>query len=170
MSSLPTLTPSRRRRLACMIYEGMLLFGLVFGAGLLFDLATDSRHALEWRHGRQLFLFLVISFYFLSAWRINGQTLAMKTWHIRLHAHSGTRLPYRQLIQRYLLMWVFPLIYAFAIELAARQTELTALSSLIVLAPFCNFFYTWFDPEQQFMHDRLSRTYLIDSRNLQAVV
>lgn len=164
MSSQPLITPSRRRRFACMLYEGMLLFGLVFIATLLFDLVTDSRHALKWRFGRQLFLFVIISIYFLSAWRLSGQTLAMKTWHIRLHNPLGGKLSYLRLIQRYVLMWVFPLIFAFGIELAARQSGLVALSSLIILAPFSNFFYTWFDPEQQFMHDRLSRTRLIDCR------
>lgn len=158
------LPPGRWRRFACMVYEGMLLFGLVFIAGLLFDIVTDSRHALKLRVGRQLFLFALISIYFLSAWLKSGQTLAMKTWHIRLQSRTGTPLKFGRLLLRYLLMWVFPLLTALMIEIIAKQTEQPSLSLLIVFAPFSNFFYTWFDPDKQFMHDRLSHTVLVEAR------
>lgn len=154
-------TPSRLRRFVCMVYEGMLLFGLVFLAGFLFDIVTDSRHALKLRALRQAFLFIVISIYFLSAWLKSGQTLAMKTWHIRLLSATGTRPSAVRLLRRYVLMWVFPLITAMIIELAARSSQIPALSLLIVFAPFSNFIYTWLDSNQQFMHDRMCHTRLV---------
>lgn len=147
-----------------MVYEGMLLFGLIFIATLLFDIVTDSRHALKLRVGRQLFLFALISLYFLSAWLKSGQTLAMKTWHIRLQSRTGTPLRIGRLLLRYLLMWVFPLLTALIIEIIATRSGHASLSLLIVFAPFSNFIYTWFDPERQFMHDRLSQTLLVDAR------
>ncbi|HLS18101.1 MAG TPA: RDD family protein [Paenalcaligenes sp.] len=156
--------PGRWRRFACMIYEGMLLFGLVFIAGLLFDVVTDSRHALKLRVGRQIFLFVLISIYFLSAWLKSGQTLAMKTWHIRLQSRTPRPLKLGRLLLRYVLMWLFPLLTALLIETVAKQTGQPALSLLIVFAPFSNFIYTWFDPDKQFMHDRLSHTVLVDAR------
>src|SRR5690625_3432736 len=158
--------PGRWRRFACMIYEGMLLFGLVFIAGLLFDVVTDSRHALKLRIGRQIFLFALISIYFLSAWLRSGQTLAMKTWHIRLQNRDSTPLRLGQLLLRYALMWVFPLLTALFIEIIAKQTGQPVLSLLIVFAPFSNFFYTWFDPDKQFAHDRLCHTELVDARSI----
>src|SRR5690625_2045489 len=102
-------TPSRLRLFACMVYEGMLLFGLVFLAGFLFDIATDSRHALKLRAARQAFLFIIISIYFLSAWRKNGQTLAMKTWHIRLLSATGARPTVGRPVRRNVLTWGFSL-------------------------------------------------------------
>lgn len=154
-------TPNRWRRAACMIYEGMLLFGLVFLAGFLFDIVTDSRHGLKLRTARQIFLFLLISIYFVSAWHKSGQTLAMKTWHIRLLGADGRPLSWARLLRRYVLMWVFPLITAMLIELTARSSQIPAVSLLIVFAPFSNFIYTWLDPNQQFMHDRMCHTRLV---------
>ena len=44
----PDLTaPPLPRRMACWIYEGMLMFGVVFIAGYLFSTLTQTRHALE---------------------------------------------------------------------------------------------------------------------------
>ncbi len=74
--------PTRLRRFACMMYEGVLLFGVVFLAGYLFDTLTQSRSGLMLRHARQVFLFLAIGVYFLACWRRGGQTLPMKTWNI----------------------------------------------------------------------------------------
>ena len=56
--------PSLRRRLACWLYEGMLLFGVVFIAGYLFSTLSQMRHALSLRHGLQAFLFIVFGIYF----------------------------------------------------------------------------------------------------------
>jgi len=43
-----------------MMYEGVLLFAVVFLAGYLFDTLTQSRHALMLRDGRQVWLFIAI--------------------------------------------------------------------------------------------------------------
>jgi len=51
-SAPATDSPSRLRRFACMMYEGVLLFAVVFLASYLFDTLTQSRHALVLRHGR----------------------------------------------------------------------------------------------------------------------
>jgi len=51
------MAPSLRRRMACWIYEGLLLFGVVFLAGYLFSTLSQSRHALDNRHGCRLFCF-----------------------------------------------------------------------------------------------------------------
>ena len=53
------VTPSLRRRMACWLYEGMLLFGVVFITGYLFSTLSQTRHALDNRHGLQAFVFLV---------------------------------------------------------------------------------------------------------------
>lgn len=161
MQNISLPTPSRLRRFACMVYEGMLLFGLVFIAGFIFDIVTDSRHALNLRAARQAFLFILISIYFLSAWAKSGQTLAMKTWHIRLLSADGTSPSLKRLLARYVLMWVFPLITAMIIEISARSSQVPAISLLIIFAPFSNFIYTWLDPNQQFVHDRICHTRLV---------
>ncbi len=69
------VAPSLRRRMACWIYEGLLLFGVVFLAGYLFSTLSQTRHALDNRHGLQAFVFLVFAIYF-TWFGHKGQTLA----------------------------------------------------------------------------------------------
>lgn len=50
--------------MACWLYEGLLLFGVVFIAGYLFGTLSQTRHALDNRHALQGFLFIVFGIYF----------------------------------------------------------------------------------------------------------
>ena len=50
--------------MACWLYEGILMFGVVFIASYLFDTLSQSRHALANRGLRMGFLFLVFGIYF----------------------------------------------------------------------------------------------------------
>ena len=160
----PLSTPSRLRRFASMMYEGVLLFGIVFATAYLFDTLTESRNALMFRNVRQVVLFLAIGLYFLICWRV-GQTLPMKTWDIRLTARDGSRPGVGRLLVRYLLMWPLPLLAALLVKAASHATGYASTDLLIVFAPFSVFIWTWFDKEGQFLHDRLAGTRLIDVRS-----
>ncbi len=160
--------PPRLRRFACMMYEGVLLFGVVFLAGYLFDTLTQSRSGLMLRHGRQAFLFLAIGIYFLACWRRGGQTLPMKTWNIRVTDRGGLPLRGSRMLLRYLLLWPLPLLAALAIAGLSRATGWASLDLLIVCAPFSLFLWTWIDPQGQFLHDRLLGTELRDLRSAPA--
>lgn len=163
-ADLPLSTPGRLRRFACMMYEAVLLFAVVFLAGYLFDTLTQSRDALMLRHLRQGVLFVAIGIYFVASWRKRGQTLPMKTWNVRLVTAQGATPSTARLIVRYLLLWPLPLVGAVAVDVAARQTGYASTDLLIVFAPFTIFIWTWFDPQNQFLHDRLLGTRLTDSR------
>lgn len=158
--------PNRLRRFACMMYEGVLLFGVVFLAGYAFDTLTQSRDAMMYRHVRQFILFLAIGAYFVLSWHRRGQTLPMKTWNVRIADSNGQRPSPGRLIARYLLLWPIPLLSALVIYAIARSTGYNAADLLIVFTPFTLFIWTWFDPQQQFLHDRLLGTRLIDSRQV----
>lgn len=93
---------------ACMMYEGVLLFGVVFIASYLFDTLTQSKHGLMLRDGRQVWLFLVIGLYFVLCWRRRSQTLPMKTWNIRLVDRDGQPPSTPRLVLRYVLAWPLP--------------------------------------------------------------
>ena len=56
------------RRLASFIYEGVVLFGVVFVAGWLYSTLTQQRNAQVGQHGLQAFLFLVLGIYFIWFW------------------------------------------------------------------------------------------------------
>lgn len=147
-----------------MMYEGVLLFGVVFLAGYLFDTLTQSRSGMTLRHARQGFLFLVIGVYFLICWRRGGQTLPMKTWNIRLTDRGGQPLRGARLALRYVLIWPLPLLTALLISALSQIVGWPSLDLLIVVAPFSIFIWTWFDPRRQFLHDRLLGTELHDLR------
>ena len=74
------MTPSLPRRLACMLYESMLLFGIAFGAGLVFSIAGQMRSGMDPLRPYLFALVAVIfGLYFGWCWS-KGQTLAMRSW------------------------------------------------------------------------------------------
>jgi uncharacterized RDD family membrane protein YckC len=154
--------PPRLRRFASMMYEGVLLFAVVFLAGYLFDTLTQSRHALMLRDSRQVWLFIAIGAYFLICWRRSGQTLPMKAWHIKVLAVNGKPAPTWRLLVRYAYMWVLPLLGAGIVWGAASLSGWNAMLMLIVATPFLVFIPTWFTAEQQFLHDLLAGTRLVN--------
>ena len=104
--STPLQAPSLKRRMACWLYEGMLLFGVVFIAGYLFGTLSQTRHALDNRPGLQAFLFLILGIYFTWFWH-RGQTLAMKTWHVKVVSAQGLPLSKKRPLLRYALSWLW---------------------------------------------------------------
>lgn len=159
-----TLRPaSRWRRFACMLYEGVLLFGVVFLADYLLDTLTQSTHALMWRHLRQAWLFIAIGLYFVISWRY-GQTLPMKTWHLRLIDARGQIPSLRLRVLRYALAWVPVLAAAAVVWLLYVGSGLPAMNLLIVVAPLAGFVWTWFDRDGLFWHDRLLGTRIVSLR------
>jgi uncharacterized RDD family membrane protein YckC len=153
-------TPGLMRRMASWIYEGMLLFGVVFIAGYLFGTLTQSRHALHNRHTLQAFLFLVFGIYFVWFWA-KGQTLAMKTWHIRVVSKNGMPITQRQALLRYCTSWLWfmpPLVLAIPLDWGPATTSL-ALLVWVVLWSLASQLH----PDKQFLHDALAGTRLIHS-------
>lgn len=142
-----------------MVYEGMLLFGVLFIAGWLFSTLLQQRHALYLREGLQVWLFCILGLYFIWCWTHGGQTLPMKTWRIRVVTMYGAQLtPWRALI-RYLISWMW-----FVPGLATAWA-LEAKGWMLVLLPALNF-ALWattalFDKDGQFLHDRLAGTRLV---------
>ncbi|MEB0140044.1 MULTISPECIES: RDD family protein [unclassified Undibacterium] len=157
----PSLTtPALRRRLLCMVYEAMLLFGIVFSVGFVFDVLSQSHNALALRHARQICLFVVIGAYFVFCWSRSGQTLAMQTWRIRVTDLDGSRLPLPKAVLRYLLAWLW-FVPALAL---AYQFELQGWNMVIALALGM---LAWamtvrMSPDGQFLHDRLAKTRLTE--------
>lgn len=168
--ALPPLTaPSLTRRMACWLYEGTLLFGVVFGSGLFFfGLAFAIGHlvpsliplrdALNNRYSLQLYVFLLLAVYFTWFWA-KGQTLAMKTWHIRVVDHHGQPLTQARALLRYLLswMWFLPaLATAGAFALPGDELTVVVIGWVAVWALLSRF-----HPQRQFLHDALAGTRLV---------
>lgn len=143
-----------------MVYEAMLLFGVVFIAGWVFDTLSQSRHAMTLRHARQFWLFLVVGAYFVFFWHRGGQTLAMKTWHIKLIVPKNENVPIMKAIMRYLLAWVW-FLPAMAIDYALGLKGWSSIG-LLAAGMIIWAITAFLDKDHQFLHDRLLGTYLIN--------
>jgi uncharacterized RDD family membrane protein YckC len=158
--TLALQAPSVRRRMACWLYEGLLVFGVLFIAAYLFGTLSQSRHALENRYGLQAFLFLVVGIYF-TWFGHKGQTLAMKTWHIRLVDTHGQPLTQQRALLRYVLSWIWfipPLAILAPYRLSGAETTVLMLGWIAVWALLSRF-----HPQGQFWHDVLAGTRLIEA-------
>jgi len=93
---------------------------------------TPALHALF-----QVWLLGVLAAYFAYCWQRGGQTLAMKTWRIRVARRDGSPLSAREAVARFAL----------------------AVWSLCLFG--AGFWWGFIDRERQFLHDRLvgSRLY-----------
>ena len=120
-----------------MLYESLLVFAIAFFAGLIFVAAAGGAISGAVRHAFQLYLFAVVGIYFILCWRQGGQTLPMKTWHLRLLAANGMPVTTGRAFLRYLLAWP-------SIGLAGA-----------------GILWALFDRDRQFLHDRFAGTRLV---------
>ena len=155
--------PPLPRRMACWLYEGMLMFGVVFIAGYLFGTLSQTRNAMDNRHALQAFLFVVFGIYFTWFWA-KGQTLAMKTWNIRVVDRQGRALTQPRAFWRYVLSWLW-----FLPPLAAQAPfKLSGGTFTLVTAGWivCWALASRLHPQRQFWHDAIARTRLVSSMPL----
>ena len=151
-------TPSLLRRMACWLYEGMLIFGVMFIADYLFSTLTQTRHAMDNRHAQQFFLFVVFGIYFVWFWS-HGQTLAMKTWHIRVTDLKGGALTQQRALWRYVLSWLWflpPLAASWIFNIEVRNSLFLAAGWILFWALLSRL-----HPQRQFLHDAMAGTRLI---------
>jgi uncharacterized RDD family membrane protein YckC len=152
-------TPGLWRRMACWLYEGMLLFAVVFVAGWLFSTLGQMRDAMDSRrHLLQAFLFIVFGVYFVFFWA-KGQTLAMKTWNIRVVDRAGKPLSQIRAFLRYACCWLWflPVLAMLApLRISGGETAALLLGWVVVWAALSRL-----HPQRQFWHDALAGTRLV---------
>jgi uncharacterized RDD family membrane protein YckC len=161
--AIELIAPSLRRRLACWMYEGMLLFAVLFIASYLFSSLSQTRHALDNRHAQQAFLFIILGIYFTWFWS-KGQTLAMKTWHVRVVDVRGQGLSQHRALVRYLVSWLWflpPFMGSWIMGWSITETGVIATGWVLIWA-----FLSRFHPQRQYWHDVLAGTRLIQASDL----
>ncbi len=126
------------RRLASMLYESILLFAVAFIGTWVFQFAAGTLRIEGWRmHLLQIFLLALFAAYFLWCWLRSGQTLAMKTWRIRLVAKDSHA------------------------RLAPKAALLRFICALVLVPTTIGIFWAMVDRDRQFLHDRLAGSLLI---------
>jgi uncharacterized RDD family membrane protein YckC len=156
-------TPSLRRRLACFVYEGVLLFGVLMIAGYLYSSLTQQRHALIGRLGLQGFVFVVLGIYFTWFWSHGGQTVAMKAWHIRVVDRAGAPVTQLRAFARYLASWLW-FVPALLIVWLSGLRAVAPMFVIVTFGVVCFAMLSWLHPRRQFWHDALCGTMLVTSR------
>ena len=146
--------PGLARRFAAFLYEGVLLFGVLFFAGFLYAVLTRQQHALQGRAGLGAFLFVVLGLYFIGFWTRSGQTLAMKTWHLRVVDAAGRPLGWGRALLRYVFSWLWflpALVSVWALGLhgggAIIGSLIAGVADYLLIARL--------HPQRQFLHDAI---------------
>ena len=138
MQRPPSSAPSLFRRLFSALYETLLLIGVT----AVFVLLPQTLYAMDRGQTASsalllLHLILVMGLYFVWFWSHGGQTLAMKTWKIRLVDAQETPVNIPRALLRFVLCW--------------PSWGLMGAGLLWAI----------FDSEHQFLHDRWAGTRLI---------
>jgi uncharacterized RDD family membrane protein YckC len=121
-----------------MIYDALLLVAVLFITGFAFIYATNFPQHPGLLPLFRLYLLAIIAAYFCWFWCKSGQTLAMKTWRIKLLSREGRLLSVVQALQRF------------------------AFASIGIALGGLSIWWALFDHEQQFLHDRLLGNRLIE--------
>ena len=155
--------PGLPRRLAALVYEGILLFGVLMIAGYLYSSLTQQRHALQGKAGLQAFLFVVLAIYFTWLWSHGGQTVAMKAWHLRLVRPDGQPVSQGRAFLRYLASWLW-FLPAWYMSQASGLHSGGAIAGLMLAGVLAYAGLTRLRPDRQFWHDALCGTCVVDWR------
>jgi len=152
--------PGLLRRMAAFMYEGVVLFGVVFVAGYFFSAMTQQRHALQGQHALQAFLFAVLGIYFAWFWSRGGQTVAMKAWHIRVLDLQGRPLTQARALARYVLSWLWFLPALLSAWLLGVHST-AAIFGCLIAGVVAYALLSRIQPQQQFLHDVICGTQLV---------
>lgn len=125
------------RRFLSLLYELLLLIALLLIGALPFAIFAHGADRIAARPLFQLYLLALAGAYFIWQWLHGGQTLPMKTWHIRLVTRDGASLTPRHALARFVF----------------------ALAGSLMLG--VGFLWALVDRDGQFLHDRLAGTRIV---------
>ncbi|MBV2163522.1 MAG: RDD family protein [Comamonas sp.] len=156
-----TLAPAGlTRRMACWLYEGIVLFALMMVAVLLQSALALLLPALNHPALLQATTLALWGAYFIYFWQ-RGQTLPMKTWRITVLDAQGRPLSRARALTRYAFGWVWglPLLVQLTPWHLTVQALAIALAAWVVLWMAASRLH----PQGQFWHDAWAGTQLVQA-------
>ena len=159
--------PSLRRRMACFVYEGLLMFGMLLipgAVGAAIVAISGQQHASYADLVLQVVTIGMYGAYFTWFWSRRGQTLPMQTWNIRLVDASGNPPRPARAFCRYLAAsaWLAPAWILGVVNGWSPRDKLIAVVIGIVAYALLSKLH----PQRQFLHDALCNTRLVTHRPL----
>lgn len=149
-----------------MAYEAMLLFGVLFAATLVYSVLTSQSNAMVGRLGLIVVLTVVLAAYFIGQWHRGGQTLPMRTWHLRVVDLNGQSPSLGRSAARFGMAGAVGVVPALALPWAMGLSKQTIWGALSVGLAYL-VAYAWsanFLPGKQSLHDTVCGTRLIHWR------
>jgi len=135
---------SLARRLAALVYDALLVGGLLFVFTLVLILLRGGR-AIDADTLWYRAILVAVAFAFCGAfWTRGGQTLGMRAWRIRVVALDGREVSWPRAALRFAASWV------------------------ALLPVGLGYWWALLDPERRCWHDRLSGTRVIGVSNERA--
>ncbi|MFZ9641881.1 MAG: RDD family protein [Candidatus Methylopumilus sp.] len=125
-------SPSLFKRIACLLYESILVFAILFVAGIIYRAIFGDPANIVQQRFFFMYSWLIAGAYFVFCWVKGGQTLAMQTWRVQLTSYDAKPVTLSQALRRY-LMATFSLMF-FGL----------------------GFVWAIFDRESLYLHDRLT--------------
>ena len=151
---MPPATPWRR--MMCIAYECILLFGVLFFFGYGFSALVQFKGApgpLRWAF--QGFVFLVLAAYFTWSWSEGRRTLPMKTMMVTVVTDEGSPLRRGQAFLR------FVAAFAMLVIAAAAGSFVHGALWLLMLVPFV---WALVDRDRRTLYDLATGTRLVHIR------
>ncbi len=149
LTETPLPTAGALRRLAALVYDAFLIFGLLvvplFIATALLNPRSDVHegsvtHDLPSIAPKPVilaYMIVVIVGFYCYFWRTSGQTLGMQAWRIRLDGEQGQRPSWRQCLIR------------------------AAVGFFSLLCAGLGYWWIWVDKNRASWHDRASNTRVV---------
>ncbi|MEP6607288.1 MAG: RDD family protein [Burkholderiaceae bacterium] len=160
-NTIPFSRATPTSRLAAMAYEAVLLLGVIFAVS--FMLLVSMRWSYPLTAGRraalQLVVFIAVGAYFVYCWTRTGQTLALKTWRLKVISADESPLGVGRAIARYLLawhLWIPGLAVSALLELNLSWTLIALATGFAVLLTSA-----LIDPQRRLLHDRWTGTRIV---------
>ncbi len=126
------------RRVAAMLYDGLLILALLFLATLPF-IAIRGGEPVEGNENRlyQLLLGVVIYSFYVGFWVHSGRTLGMQSWRLQLETKDGS-------------------------EIGIATATIRFFAALLSFVPVgLGYFWSLWDKDKLTWHDRISKTRIV---------
>ncbi len=155
------------RRLAAMLYESLLVAAVLFlGAAIGTALAGGAASGAA-RIALQVFLFVLLGFYFVYSWRRGGRTLAMKAWRLRVVGTDGGPVTTLRATLRYVI--AAALVGAALIGAIEVYRHGSSAAAWAAIAPIvASVVWGFADRQGRFLHDRVSGTKIVHEKAVAA--
>jgi uncharacterized RDD family membrane protein YckC len=128
---------SLARRLAALVYDGLVLAGILLVFTLIVVLSRGARAVDPQTWWFEASLLVLVALFYLGFWTHGGQTLGMRAWRIRVVSNDGGPVSAARATARFFAAW-----------LAALPVGL-------------GYWWSLWDAQGLCWHDRLSRTRVI---------